>query len=305
MEILLDNDSIQIQETIVKDTLDINDDNNKKTMLSRLRLNDQSTPKSVKKLLNDHGLCDMTNSPTVIELNNKEFKKNKSGDKFDHLLDNIFSTKNISSEKEKSMDEQKNKDDNDDSLDFSLDFKKEQVPQTDLRKAKRSDEPVSSSSNCKKRLRQITMTQAFDNYRTSQLKENLVTTTLSSSKIPIKSNEKVLSENRDILKKKNIENNDDDDDLFVIEANNQNIKQLNLARQKTEKLNYNFDVDNNTNEEDEDNDDLIFNFDKPPKKKTNSPNYKYVQIIRNQNDRKKLTANSCRDCEQVKLICLT
>jgi hypothetical protein len=292
MELFQDNDCIQIEEIVIKNTIDPNEENKKNT-LTRLRLNDQSTPKSVKKLLNDHGLCDMTNSPTVIESNNKEFKKNKSGDKFDHLLDNIFSNKNDSSEKEKSIEKQKNVDDGDDSLDFSLDFKKE-TPQNHLKKTKLIDEHQNSPLNTKKRFRQITMTQAFDNFRTSQFKENQTTASSSNGcKIPMKASDKVLSENLDILKKKNIVKDDEDDDLFLIETNNENFKSLNSTKPK-------FDIDSNTNFEDDEDDDLIFNFDKPPKKKTTSPNYKHVQVIKKHDERKKLTANSCRECEQVK-----
>ena len=328
IEILQDvnQSDIEAEELVIKDTIEMMPfKNNGKCMVevARLKLNEHSTPKAVKKLLNEHGLSDMTNSPTFIDLNNdsvrkiknKDKKKTSEGDKFDNLLDNIFNKNDSSAEKPLGK---ANNITDDDSLNFSLDFKKTSTlkPQSDFKKHKSNDSEHQTPS-CKSRLRQMTMTQVFENVRASQFKENLAINTsnlkTNASKPSIKPNNKLITENRDIQQtKRDKPTVDDDDDLFLLETIID--KKQSLANASKSKNDFDMDglkSDDNKNgikkenykeeeeDEDEDDDELIFNFDKVPKSKTNSPNYKYVQVIKKQNERKKLTTSSCRECETV------
>ena len=294
------------EQLVIRDTCDIGDILKVHPKLDKLKMKDHSTPKAIKKVLNEHGLDDLTNSPTIIESNVNAFAvNNKNNDKYDHLMDNIF--KNDSS-----LENSVHKNDND-SLNFSLDFKKSAVQSQKKMKSDANRQDLIVSPANKRRLKQITMTQAFDNYRfnsNSQSKENFsastavtsVNSTTSSSsiqrqKIDLKP-KKVLTENRDINKKLPF---DPDDEIFLLESQNNKAKQRNAIHSKFKEE---IDFDSNTNNEDDndeedDDDELIFDFDKPPKKRTNSPKYKHVQVIKKQNERKKLTPYSCLECENV------
>lgn len=43
----------------------------------------------------------------------------------------------------------------------------------------------------------------------------------------------------------------------------------------------------------------MFNFKRVPKRKENSPGFKYVQVVRKQDERKKLGTMACNECETV------
>lgn len=251
------NDINKPQHEIIQNTIDIDMiDFNKKNVNNKLK-NVHSTPKAIKKLLNEHGLADLTNSPTILLANNTANNKdnlndenNKENEKKDHY-DNIFEKLNQSTEKMKQQltTANVNLENNDDSLNYTYEFqqfvKYGGNNKNKLKKLKSNDKLNTSNSS-------LNGNQVKINRQRQSNCENYDENSISS---PISSSKKQTSNGKrfkQITMTQAFEN--------LKSQSKESISSISRAsgKNKLNKIDMNEDDNENTNDCDDDDDDLVF-----------------------------------------------
>lgn len=286
-------------ENIIEEEEEFLAQTNKKLKLPENLVQKQlQTPNSVKKVLNDHGLLDLTTTSTITTLPSAINSP---------LLLPIKQEALIRSETIENV------------LNYSDEFrpKSKQAPrkltQTKLeihstpKKATLQNTNHTSNllltPNGTKKLRQLTMNQAFDNAKKNNSRLNE-----SSFQLVEDTPEKktCFGEQRNKGNKLTNDPNaslnaaDQHDETVIIPTTIATNELSNQTRQPKRSEN-----DENKSFDEQDDEDLIFKFDQLPKKNKQSPNYKYAQVIRKQDERKKLSTIACKECEQVIKIILS
>jgi len=317
----------------------------------------QSTPMSVKKKLQEHGLLDLTNSPNKkssqneSQLQQNRSLKNYQQDFSPSIINKPLDQKNTTPMKFLMLERTPNKSP---SLTFKTVINQQKavnISTFDLHKERNNEKQknnkklsapgtdktfesqfnlyheipspkkgISNTKPAKKRFKQLTMSQAFAAQKITPTKNNndyeTVNTTASNDldetciqsefnlneatfvkvdkNVMDKIKEEPIEQQRSIIHNISI--------LKTIKPEPMEENHVSSKKNMNRKRNFSpaYNEEDSTEEIDFDSNDeakFFADFDKVPKRKENEPGFKCVQVVRKQDERKKLGTMSCKECE--------